>query len=88
MPWITGADPIAFSGFGAAENKGIAFGGLSHNVITLQSWTEGASLWRGGHIASGTFFARILYLTALLLLVPDTRVLTIAHVESQGMGGP
>ena len=36
--------PIAFAGFGAAENKGIVFGGFSHNIDTLECWTEGASL--------------------------------------------
>ena len=34
--------PIAFVGFGAADNTGIAFAGFCHNIVTLQSWTEGA----------------------------------------------
>ena len=41
-------DPIAFAGFGAAENKGIAFRSFSHNTVTLESGTEGASLRGGG----------------------------------------
>ena len=27
--------PIAFAGCGAAENKGIAFGGFCHSIVTL-----------------------------------------------------
>ena len=54
VPWTTGGGPIAFARFGAAENKGIAFGGFCHNIVTLLSWTEGASL-RGGPIALGLF---------------------------------
>ena len=46
---------IAFAGVFAAENKGIAFGGCSHNIVTLSSWTDGASLWGEGPIAFGTF---------------------------------
>ena len=46
--------PIVFAGFGAAENKGIAFDGFSHYIVTLYSWTDWASL-RGGPIAFGTF---------------------------------
>ena len=42
-----GGGPIAFAGLGAAENKGAAFGGFCLNLVTIQSWTEGASL-RGG----------------------------------------
>ena len=48
-----GGGPIAFAGFGTDENRGIAFGGFCHNIVTLQSWTDGASL-RGGPIAFGT----------------------------------
>ena len=50
VPWTNTGGPIdnAFAGFGAAENKGIAFGGFCHNIVTLyKSWIEGASL-RGG----------------------------------------
>ena len=49
-----GGGPIAFAGFGATESKGIGFGSFCHNIVTLWSWTEGASL-RGGPIAFGTF---------------------------------
>ena len=79
VPWTNGGGPIAFAGFGAAENKGISFGGFCLNIVTIQSWTEGASL-RGGVLSLLGVFARFLYLTAFLLLVPDTRVSTIAHI--------
>ena len=55
VPWTNGGGPIAFAAFGAAENQGIAFGGFCHNIVTLKSWTEGASLWGVGPIAFGTF---------------------------------
>ena len=35
VPWTNGGGPIAFAGFGAAENQGIAFGGFCHNIVTL-----------------------------------------------------
>ena len=35
VPWLNGGSPIAFAGLGAAEKKGIAFGGFSHNTVTL-----------------------------------------------------
>ena len=35
VPWMNGVGPIAFAGFGAAENKGIVYGGGSHNIFTL-----------------------------------------------------
>ena len=35
VPWMNGGGPIAFAGFGAAENEGIAFGGFSHKIVTL-----------------------------------------------------
>ena len=44
--------PIAFAGFSAAENEGLAFGGVSHTIVTLQSWTEGGIASGGGGVLS------------------------------------
>ena len=64
--------PVAVACFGAAENKGIAVGGFSHNMVTLQSWTE-------GHRFGGTCCMIPIYLTQFLFFVRATRILTIAH---------
>ena len=53
VPWTNGGGPIAFAGVGAAENKGIAFGGFCHNIVTLSTISqlaEGARLQTHTHI--------------------------------------
>ena len=73
--------PIAFAGFGAAENEGIAFGWFQPRHSHGSLLHRGASL--RGRIALCLFLAAFLCLTAFLLLIPEfayTRVLTIAHM--------
>ena len=61
-----GRVPIAFAGVGAAENKGIAFGGFSHNIVTLSLGLMGHR-FGGGVLSLLGLFAWFLYLTAFLI---------------------
>ena len=52
VPWIRGGGPIAFRVLAQLKTNVSRF---SHNIVTLSSWTEGASLRGEGPIAFGTF---------------------------------
>ena len=56
-------------------------GGFGQNKKRLRLRLRGIALFWGGPIAVG-LFARFLHLTAFLLCVPNTRVLTSAHMNN------
>ena len=52
LPWTNGGRPSAFAGFGAAENKGIAFGPQYSHTLLLDC----GGIASGAPIAVGTFY--------------------------------
>ena len=74
-----GGGPIAFGGFDVGYKKGIACGGAQPKQSHGSVFNGGTSFFWGGPIAE--LWARLLRLTAFRLFVPDTRVLTLAHIS-------
>ena len=72
MPWINGG-PIAFACFGAVEIS--LFGDPATTQSRNSPGLRGASLWSGG---GGHPLSLVELLHAFLLLLPDTRILTVA----------